>query len=95
MREIVIDAEITGLEPLDGHRVVEIGAVELINRSPTGQTFHRYLNPERNMLQQRAGHRQLSAIVNIGVRFRTHIILFWGLVDVATWFMVIILGAIV
>jgi DNA polymerase-3 subunit epsilon len=49
MREIVIDTETTGLDPLDGHRVVEVGAVELINRSPTGQTFHRYLNPERAM----------------------------------------------
>jgi DNA polymerase III subunit epsilon len=47
MREIVIDTETTGLDPLDGHRVVEIGAVELINRTPTGRTFHRYLNPER------------------------------------------------
>src|SRR5215469_13525976 len=45
MREIVIDTEITGLDPLDGHRIVEIGAVELINHFPTGQTFHRYLCP--------------------------------------------------
>ena len=49
MREIVIDTETTGLDPLNGDRIVEIGAVELINRSPTGQTFYRYLNPERNM----------------------------------------------
>jgi DNA polymerase-3 subunit epsilon len=49
MRELVIDAETTGLDPLDGHRVVEIGAVELINRSPTGETFHRYLRPARAM----------------------------------------------
>jgi DNA polymerase III subunit epsilon len=49
MREIVIDTETTGLDPLDGHRVVEIGAVELINRSPTGRTFHRYVCPERSM----------------------------------------------
>jgi DNA polymerase III subunit epsilon len=48
-REIVIDTETTGLDPLDDHRVVEIGAVELINRSPTGQTFHRYLCPQRAM----------------------------------------------
>jgi DNA polymerase III subunit epsilon len=39
MREIVIDTETTGLDPLDGHRVVEIGTVELINRSPPGKTF--------------------------------------------------------
>ena len=49
VREIVIDTETTGLDPLNGDRIVEIGAVELINRSPTGQTFYRYLNPERNM----------------------------------------------
>ena len=47
MREIVVDT--TGLDPLGGDRIVEIGAVELINRAPTGRTFHRYLNPERNM----------------------------------------------
>ena len=49
MREIVIDTETTGLDPLGGHRIVEIGAVELINRSPTGQTFHGYLCPKRTM----------------------------------------------
>jgi DNA polymerase III subunit epsilon len=49
MREIVLDTETTGLDPFAGHRVVEIGCVELINGIPTGQTFHRYLNPERSM----------------------------------------------
>jgi DNA polymerase-3 subunit epsilon len=49
MREIVVDTETTGLDPLGGDRIVEIGAVELINRGPTGRTFHGYLNPERNM----------------------------------------------
>jgi DNA polymerase III subunit epsilon len=47
MREIIIDTETTGLDPLAGHRIVEIGAVELLDHSPTGLTFHRYLNPER------------------------------------------------
>ena len=47
MREIVIDTETTGL---GGDRIVEIGAVELINRSTTGQTFHCYLCPQRDML---------------------------------------------
>ena len=47
MREIVIDTETTGLDPLDGHRIVEIGAVEPVDRSLTGQTFHCYLNLER------------------------------------------------
>ncbi len=49
MREIVMDTETTGLDPHDGHRIVEIGAVELINHLPTGQTFHKYINPERDM----------------------------------------------
>jgi DNA polymerase-3 subunit epsilon len=49
MREIVLDTETTGLDPFQGHRVVEIGCVELINRIPSGQTFHRYLNPQRDV----------------------------------------------
>lgn len=49
MREIVLDTETTGLDPAEGHRVVEIGAVELHRHVPTGVTFHRYLNPERAM----------------------------------------------
>src|SRR5690606_37353738 len=44
-----IDTETTGLDPYQGHRVVEIGCVELVNRIPTGQTFHRYINPERDV----------------------------------------------
>jgi DNA polymerase III subunit epsilon len=49
MREIVLDTETTGLDPLTGDRLVEIGCVELINHLPTGVTFHRYINPERDM----------------------------------------------
>ena len=49
MREIVLDTETTGLDPNDGHRVIEIGCVELIDHFPTGKTFQRYLNPERDM----------------------------------------------
>lgn len=52
MREIVLDTETTGLDPLRGDRLVEIGCVEMINRMPTGQTFHVYLNPERDMPQE-------------------------------------------
>ena len=47
MREIVLDTETTGLDPLRGDRLVEIGCVEILNRMPTGQTFHRHINPER------------------------------------------------
>ena len=49
MREIVLDTETTGLDPAQGHRVVELGCVELLNRIPTGATFHAYLNPDRDM----------------------------------------------
>ena len=49
MREIVLDTETTGLDPADGHRVVEIGAVELENLLPTGRVYHCYINPERPM----------------------------------------------
>jgi len=47
MREIVFDTETTGFEPDDGHRIVEIGCVELVDHFPTGRTFQAYLNPER------------------------------------------------
>jgi DNA polymerase-3 subunit epsilon len=49
MREIVLDTETTGLDPYQGHRIVEIGCVELVNRIPSGATYHIYLNPERDM----------------------------------------------
>jgi len=49
MREIVFDTETTGLDPYQGDRLVEIGCVELINGFPSGNSFHRYLNPERDM----------------------------------------------
>lgn len=49
MREICFDTETTGLDPKDGHRLVEIGCVELVNRVPTGEVYHVYLNPERDM----------------------------------------------
>jgi DNA polymerase-3 subunit epsilon len=49
MREIVFDTETTGLDPTQGDRLVEIGCIELINRFPTGRTFHCYFNPERDM----------------------------------------------
>ena len=49
MREIVMDTETTGLDPADGHRIVEIGAIELINHLPTGRVYHQYINPDRSM----------------------------------------------
>src|SRR5690348_3408330 len=61
MREIVLDTETTGLKPTDGHRVVELGCVELLNRIPTGATFHAYLNPERDMPAEAFAVHGLSA----------------------------------
>jgi DNA polymerase III subunit epsilon len=49
MREIALDTETTGFEPHEGHRIVEIGCVEMIGRVRTGRSFHCYLNPERSM----------------------------------------------
>lgn len=49
MREIVLDTETTGFEPEEGHRIVEIGAIELLNHLPTGRFYHQYVNPERPM----------------------------------------------
>lgn len=49
MRQIVLDTETTGLSVEDGHRIIEIGCVELLNRRATGRHFHRYLNPERDI----------------------------------------------
>ena len=52
MREIVLDTETTGLDPQDGHRIVEIGAVELYNHVPTGNVYHQYINPLMSMPDQ-------------------------------------------
>ena len=49
MRELVLDTETTGLDPLNGDRIVEIGCVEIFNHIATGQTYHQYINPERAM----------------------------------------------
>src|SRR5262245_59263007 len=49
MRQIILDTETTGLEPEQGHRIIEIGCVEILNRRKTGRTFHRYLRPDREV----------------------------------------------
>jgi DNA polymerase-3 subunit epsilon len=46
-RQIVLDTETTGLEPSEGHRIIEVGCVEMVNRRPTGNTYHQYLQPDR------------------------------------------------
>ncbi|GLR89405.1 DNA polymerase III subunit epsilon [Bradyrhizobium iriomotense] len=61
MREIVLDTETTGLDPLRGDRLVEVGCVEVFNRMPTGQTFHRYINPQRDMPAEAFAVHGLSA----------------------------------
>ncbi|MBX9709469.1 MAG: DNA polymerase III subunit epsilon [Xanthobacteraceae bacterium] len=61
MREIVLDTETTGLDPLRGDRLVEIGCVELVNHMPTGQIYHCYLNPERDMPQEAFAVHGLSS----------------------------------
>jgi DNA polymerase-3 subunit epsilon len=55
MRQVVLDTETTGLEPEQGHRVIEIGCVELVNRRKTGRKFHRYLRPDR-LIDRAAQH---------------------------------------
>ena len=62
MREIVFDTETTGLDPKTGDRMVEMGCVEMIGRVPTGQTFHAYYNPERDMPAGAEAVHGLSAI---------------------------------
>jgi len=61
VREVVLDTETTGLEPEAGHRIVEIGAVELLHHVPTGRTFHVYVNPERDMPSEAARVHGLTA----------------------------------
>jgi DNA polymerase-3 subunit epsilon len=61
LREIVFDTETTGLDPYQGHRLIEIGCIELINRIPTGQIFHRYVNPQRDIPAEAFAVHGLSA----------------------------------
>ena len=64
MREIVLDTETTGLDPADGHRVVEIGAVEIVHQTLTGRVFHALINPERDVPQDAARvHGHTAAVL--------------------------------
>jgi DNA polymerase III subunit epsilon len=60
MREVVVDTETTGLDPNDGHRIVEIACVELVHHIPTGRKWQRYVNPERDMPQDALGIHGLT-----------------------------------
>jgi len=62
MREIVFDTETTGLSPIDGHRLVEIGCVELVNKIETGRHFHCYFNPSRSMPPEAEAVHGISAV---------------------------------
>jgi len=59
MREIVLDTETTGLDPKDGHRIIEIGCIELRNYVPSGREFHQYINPQRDVPE---GARQVHGL---------------------------------
>jgi DNA polymerase-3 subunit epsilon len=61
IREIVFDTETTGLDPYQGHRLIEVGCIELVNRFPSGKTFHRYVNPERDVPAEAIAIHGLSA----------------------------------
>jgi len=80
MREIVLDTETTGLNPLGGDRIVEIGCIELVNHLATGEVYHQYINPERDMPEGAfavhglseeflAGHPNFSEIADAFIDF--------------------------
>jgi DNA polymerase III subunit epsilon len=75
MREIVLDTETTGFDPLTGHRVVEIGCLELLNHMATGREFHSYLNPERDMPSE------AEAVHGLSVQFLSDKPLFASIVE--------------
>ena len=85
VREIVLDTETTGLDPSQGHRIVEIGAVELINHMPTGKTYHVYLNPQRDMPKEaEAVHGLSSAFLKDKPLFKSQLEAFTAFLEEAT-----------
>lgn len=75
MREIVFDTETTGLDPSTGDRMVEIGCIELVNRVPTGRTFHAYFNPDRAMpIEAERVHGLGDAFLADKKRFHEHVV---------------------
>lgn len=75
MREIIFDTETTGLDPKSGHRLVEIGCVELVDRRETGRTYHAYFNPERDMPPE------AEAVHGLSIQFLSDKPLFAACVD--------------
>jgi len=84
MRKIVLDTETTGLEPEQGHRIIEIGCVELVDRRLTSNRFHQYLNPEREI---DAGAVEVHGITEAFLRDKPHF------ADIAADFVEFIRGA--
>jgi DNA polymerase-3 subunit epsilon len=85
MREIILDTETTGLDPLRGDRLVEIGGIELINHFPTGRTYHVYINPERDMPEEAFRVHGLSAeFLADKPRFADLVAEFWSFIADAT-----------
>ena len=84
MRQIVLDTETTGLEPSDGHRIIEIGCVELINRRITGNTYHQYIQPDREI---DAGAIEVHGITNESLADKPRF------TDIAEEFLAFITGA--
>lgn len=80
MREVVLDTETTGLEPSQGHRITEIGCVELKNRTPTGRRYHTYINPQRDV------PLEAQRITNISTEFLRDKPLFADIVEAFTAF---------
>ena len=73
MREIIFDTETTGLDPKKGDRMVEIGCIELVNRVPTGEVYHAYFNPERDMpAEAEAVHGLSAAFLSDKPKFAQH-----------------------
>ena len=71
LREIVLDTETTGLDPDQGHRIVEVAALELVNHLPTGRTFHSYVNPQRDMPEEAFRVHGLSAPCSVRAALST------------------------
>ena len=84
MRQIILDTETTGLEPSDGHRIIEIGCVELVNRRLTGNTYHQYIQPDREI---DAGAIEVHGITNESLKDKPRF------TDIADEFLAFIKGA--
>lgn len=82
MRQIILDTETTGIDPREGHRLIEIGAVEMISRRLTGRTYHQYINPEREIEAEAVAiHGITDARVADEPRFAEIADAFWAFIE--------------